>query len=78
MTQRLIGKKKLIDLWVQWWSDANEKNSNASLGLYLGVYVALAVAAIAFLILACWCLMVRMVSRSALRLHKTVLRTVMR
>ncbi|TQB72810.1 hypothetical protein MPDQ_006453 [Monascus purpureus] len=66
------------NLWVQWWSDANEKNSNANLGLYLGVYVALAVAAIVFLILACWCLMVRMVSRSALRLHKTVLRTVMR
>ncbi|RLM01585.1 hypothetical protein CFD26_108938 [Aspergillus turcosus] len=68
----------LIYLWVQWWSDANEKTSNANLGLYLGVYVALAVAAMVFLVLACWYLMVRIVSRSAGRLHQTMLRTVMR
>ncbi|EAW08899.1 putative ABC transporter [Aspergillus clavatus NRRL 1] len=66
------------NLWVQWWSDANEKSSNANLGLYLGVYVALAVAAMVSLVLACWYLMVRIVSRSAGRLHETVLRTVMR
>ncbi|RHZ73317.1 hypothetical protein CDV55_106015 [Aspergillus turcosus] len=66
------------NLWVQWWSDANEKTSNANLGLYLGVYVALAVAAMVFLVLACWYLMVRIVSRSAGRLHQTMLRTMMR
>ncbi|RDW58811.1 ABC transporter-3 [Coleophoma cylindrospora] len=65
-------------LWLQWWSDANEKSPNADLGLYLGVYTALAVAGILSLSLACWYLMVRMVSRSSLQLHSIVLKTVMR
>ncbi|KAJ5794580.1 ABC transporter [Penicillium paradoxum] len=66
------------NLWVQWWSDANEKSSNANVGYYLGVYVALAVIAMVSLVLSSWYLMVRIVSRSAERLHQTVLRTVMR
>ena len=63
---------------MQWWSDANEGTPNANLGLYLGVYVGLAVVAIVTLALACWYFMVRMVSRSSLKLHETVLTTVMR
>ncbi|KAH6659682.1 P-loop containing nucleoside triphosphate hydrolase protein [Truncatella angustata] len=59
-------------VWLKWWSDASTAGGNQSIGLYLGVYAALQMAAVAALV------MVKIVTKSGLELHERLLRVVIR
>ncbi|KAK7941487.1 ABC transporter FUM19 [Apiospora aurea] len=65
-------------IWVQWWSDAAGSNQQRPLGYYLGIFAALCFGCLVGLAFASWTLLVRMVSRAALRLHSRVLEAVFR
>lgn len=35
--------KRVIAVWLKWWSEANEAEPNANVGMYIGVYVSLGI-----------------------------------
>lgn len=41
-------------VWVDWWTAANERNPEAGVGMYLGVYAFLGVIGVVFMTCACW------------------------
>jgi hypothetical protein len=41
-------------VWLQQWSDYNEKHPNQKLGLYIGVYAVLFSIGVFGLIFSCW------------------------
>lgn len=49
-----IAHIRLLDIWVQWWAAANERDPNGRLGYWLGVYAGLGCAAIVCLFVSCW------------------------
>ncbi|KAL5042422.1 hypothetical protein BDW71DRAFT_211179 [Aspergillus fruticulosus] len=59
-------------VWLDIWTSANAEHPNSRIGMYLGVYVFLGIASIAFAIAVSWLLMVNIVSSSALELHERV------
>ncbi|KAF5565576.1 ABC transporter integral membrane type 1 [Fusarium napiforme] len=63
-------------VWIQWWSDATNSTGRKSNGFYLGIYALLCALGLSTLYLACWTSMVTMVTRSAIKLHLMVLKTV--
>ncbi|KAH8195785.1 hypothetical protein TruAng_010059 [Truncatella angustata] len=65
-------------VWLKWWSDASAAGGNQSIGLYLGVYAALQMAAVAAFFLLTWLVMVKIVTKSGLELHERLLRVVIR
>ncbi|KAF2439489.1 hypothetical protein P171DRAFT_490190 [Karstenula rhodostoma CBS 690.94] len=64
-------------IWVKLWAEYNDEFPNQRLGYYLGVYAALGVGAMIFLIISCWQLIIEMVPRSGLAFHKRLLDTVL-
>lgn len=42
-------------IWIDIWTDANQKNANQHLGFYLGVYALLVILSIAGVAGECWC-----------------------
>ncbi|KAG8409595.1 hypothetical protein J3459_017421 [Metarhizium acridum] len=61
-----------------WWSEANEKQANEKVGMYLGVYAALGVLATIGACLAAWTALISIISKSAVKLHSDLLETTMR
>ncbi|KAL5456081.1 hypothetical protein PMIN07_006814 [Paraphaeosphaeria minitans] len=64
-------------IWVKLWAEYNNEFPNRRLGYYLGVYAALGVGAMIFLIISCWQLIIEMVPRSGIAFHKRLLDTVL-
>jgi ATP-binding cassette subfamily C (CFTR/MRP) protein 1 len=64
-------------VWLKWWSDANTRDPNQKIFLYLGVYGLLQVLGLASLSLVAWHALRTMVSRSGARLHLRILDTAM-
>ncbi|KAJ5592008.1 uncharacterized protein N7459_002377 [Penicillium hispanicum] len=62
-------------VWLQQWSDANEKHPNQKLGLYLGIYAFLFGITLITLFFACWALFIRVITKSGLVLHSNLLKT---
>ncbi|KAK4071878.1 hypothetical protein Trihar35433_3942 [Trichoderma harzianum] len=60
-------------VWVDWWTAANERNPEAGVGMYLGIYAFLGIIGVVFMTCACWLMFINMVSKSSLRLHEDVL-----
>ncbi|PWY66113.1 putative multidrug resistance-associated protein [Aspergillus heteromorphus CBS 117.55] len=60
-------------IWLQWWSDANDKSPNSDTGKYIGVYTLIVVASMLTLISACWLLIIDIVGNTALGLHTDLL-----
>ncbi|TWU72156.1 hypothetical protein ED733_003640 [Metarhizium rileyi] len=69
---------ELSSIWIKWWSEANEKQPNEKVGMYLGVYAALGVLAIVGACMAAWTALIPIISKSAVKLHSDVLETTMR
>ncbi|KAI1853220.1 hypothetical protein JX266_001926 [Neoarthrinium moseri] len=65
-------------VWLKWWSDASEAEGNQSIGVYLGVYMALQFAALLTFFLLTWFVIVKIVAKSGLELHGRLLQTVVR
>ncbi|KAL4982719.1 hypothetical protein BDW68DRAFT_182280 [Aspergillus falconensis] len=75
------GRIQSLCVWAVWldiWTSANAEHPNSRIGMYLGVYVFLGIASIAFAIAVSWLLMVNIVSSSALELHERVLSSTFR
>ncbi|KAJ5675249.1 uncharacterized protein N7477_005183 [Penicillium maclennaniae] len=66
---------KFSTVWLQQWSDYNEKHPNQELGLYIGVYTVLFSIGVFCLISACWVLFVKVINNSGLRMHSYLLKT---
>jgi ABC-type multidrug transport system fused ATPase/permease subunit len=60
--------------WLKWWAEDSTSHGNKHLGLYLGVYAALQVAALASSALATWFAFSFMARKSGLSLHSTLLK----
>jgi ABC-type multidrug transport system fused ATPase/permease subunit len=60
--------------WLKWWAEDSTSHGNNDLGLYLGVYAALQVAALACSALATWFSFSFMARKSGLSLHNTLLK----
>ncbi|KAJ5772369.1 multidrug resistance protein [Penicillium odoratum] len=60
--------------WLKWWAEDSTSHGNKDLGVYLGVYAALQVAALASSALATWFAFSFMARKSGLSLHSTLLR----
>ncbi|KAK0756022.1 hypothetical protein N5P37_011395 [Trichoderma harzianum] len=41
-------------VWVDWWTAANERNPEAGVGMYLGIYAFLGIIGVVFMTCACW------------------------
>ncbi|KAL4935954.1 hypothetical protein BDV06DRAFT_205947 [Aspergillus oleicola] len=70
--------REFSTIWVDWWTEANAKHSNSNIGMYLGVYIFFGVFAMLLLVVVCWLVFVRIISKSALRLHDDLLKSTMR
>lgn len=71
--------EKFPDLWVRWWSTANETGrSQHPLGVWIGVAFLLATVASLAVGAAIWTMLVHTVPKSSAQLHKQILDTVMR
>ncbi|KAG8530148.1 uncharacterized protein KY384_005631 [Bacidia gigantensis] len=64
-------------IWLKWWSDANEKHPNERLGYWLGIYALLSVGGLVALIVGCWALIVTMVPQAGRSFHRKLLNTVL-
>ncbi|PYH89769.1 putative multidrug resistance-associated protein [Aspergillus ellipticus CBS 707.79] len=61
------------NIWLQWWSSANEAHPNSDTGKYLGVYTVIFVASLLSFLTCCWLLIVNIVGSTALGLHTDLL-----
>lgn len=43
-----------VAVWVDWWTAANERNPEAGVGMYLGIYAFLGIIGVVFMTCACW------------------------
>ncbi|KAJ5972718.1 multidrug resistance protein [Penicillium vulpinum] len=60
--------------WLKWWAEDNTTHGNKHLGLYLGVYAVLQVAALASSAIATWFAFSFMARKSGLSLHSSLLK----
>ncbi|KAH8672363.1 P-loop containing nucleoside triphosphate hydrolase protein [Ilyonectria robusta] len=67
-----------VALWVQWWTNANEKHPSDRLGYWLGVYGGLALITVLSCALADSIFNMRVLPRTARRFHELLLNTTMR
>ncbi|KAJ5626822.1 ATP-binding cassette transporter [Penicillium herquei] len=65
-------------LWLEWWVEANEKQPNKNLAMYIGVYALLWVLAFTTLIGSLWALIISIINNTGLNLHTYVLRATLR
>ncbi|KAH8900775.1 P-loop containing nucleoside triphosphate hydrolase protein [Thozetella sp. PMI_491] len=62
-------------IWVDIWTEANEKNPNQQLGLYLGVYTVLVVVAVISIFAQCWYFFIDVITNTAFKMHADLLKT---
>ncbi|KND86897.1 Canalicular multispecific organic anion transporter 2 [Tolypocladium ophioglossoides CBS 100239] len=65
-------------VWLKWWAEANEKEPNANLGKWLGVYAVLGIGAITACLFGTWQLFIITINRSGLYFHNLLVDTVSR
>ncbi|KAL4959071.1 P-loop containing nucleoside triphosphate hydrolase protein [Aspergillus stella-maris] len=70
--------REFSTIWIDWWTDANAEHPNSQIGMYLGVYVFFGVFETVLLVFVCWLVFIRIISKSALRLHNDLLKSTMR
>jgi ATP-binding cassette subfamily C (CFTR/MRP) protein 1 len=71
---------KFMEIWVQWWSDANASpsaSSQRSLGFWIGLHIMFALLALLFEFAKFWTILVWAVPHSSAQLHQQILRSVM-
>ncbi|KAJ5627096.1 hypothetical protein N7528_004523 [Penicillium herquei] len=61
-------------LWIQWWSDSNDKDPNGRIGWYLGFYTGFTVVGILFFLIGCVLLFIKIINDTALSLHTDLLK----
>jgi ATP-binding cassette subfamily C (CFTR/MRP) protein 1 len=69
-----------MEIWVQWWSDANASpsaSSQRSLGFWIGLHIMFALLALLFEFAKFWTILVWAVPHSSAQLHQQILRSVM-
>ncbi|KID91337.1 ABC transporter, transmembrane domain, type 1 [Metarhizium guizhouense ARSEF 977] len=64
-------------VWVNWWATANLKQPSSQLAYYVGIYAALSILSVVALFASCWHLIINLVPKTALKVHDTLLRTVL-
>jgi ATP-binding cassette, subfamily C (CFTR/MRP), member 1 len=67
----------LADLLITFWAASVQAHGNGVNGLYLGMYLGAEILSVVSLLVTCSCNMLLMAPRSAKRLHRTILDTVM-
>lgn len=65
-------------IWLKWWTAANDNNEQVDLGRYFGVYCLLLSMIIVTFGVDVYCMFVRIIPVSSERLHWTLVRTTMR
>ncbi|EOO03202.1 putative abc multidrug transporter protein [Phaeoacremonium minimum UCRPA7] len=63
-------------VWLKMWAEHNEKHPDSQLGLYLGVYAALGVGAIACIVIASWGFFVNIIPQTGSFFHQVLATTV--
>ncbi|KAL4798804.1 P-loop containing nucleoside triphosphate hydrolase protein [Aspergillus venezuelensis] len=69
--------REFSTIWIDWWTDVNAEHPNSKVGMYLGVYVFFGILETVLLVLVCWLVFIRIISKSALRLHNDLLKSTM-
>ncbi|RFU75576.1 abc transporter [Trichoderma arundinaceum] len=69
---------QFAQIWLKWWTEANESQSEASTGMYYGIYVTILCLGIAAIGADCWFMFVVLIPRSAEWLHWQLLEATMR
>lgn len=64
-------------IWLQWWSESESSHPGEHQVMYLVVYAVLGLLAIILMSASVWVLIVEMVPRSSIKLHKMLLDTVL-
>ncbi|KAJ6031645.1 multidrug resistance-associated protein [Penicillium herquei] len=64
-------------VWIQEWSSADEQKQKKDIGMYLGVYAAFLIASSLGLTAGCWLLFIKIINRTAIRMHSDLLKTVL-
>ncbi|KAF5671237.1 ABC transporter [Fusarium heterosporum] len=62
-------------IWLKWWAEANAKQPNQNVGMYMGVFAAVGISGVLVTGFACWFAFIRIISNSALHLHSALLET---
>ncbi|KAH7359713.1 multidrug resistance-associated protein [Pyrenochaeta sp. MPI-SDFR-AT-0127] len=65
-------------IWLKWWSEANETDSNKDLGMYMGLYTFFSLFGVLAIAISCWIGIVNMISKSAISLHSDLLISTLR
>ncbi|KAK8079856.1 hypothetical protein PG997_007674 [Apiospora hydei] len=65
-------------VWLKWWTDASAAEGNNGIGLYLGVYAALQVAGVISFFAITWFVLIKIIEKSGLEMHRRLLHAVVR
>lgn len=63
------------EIWLKWWTEASDRPGDVNDGMYYGVYSMLLMLFVVFVGFDCWFMFVKIVPKSAKRLHWTLLNT---
>ncbi|KAF5511663.1 ABC transporter atnG [Colletotrichum siamense] len=66
------------DIWLKWWTEANEQRPNQDLGKWVGVYAALGVGSIVSFFISIWFLFIIIINHSGVYFHSVLLDTTSR
>ncbi|KAI8221422.1 ABC transporter atnG [Colletotrichum sp. SAR 10_99] len=66
------------DIWLKWWTEANEQRPNQDLGKWVGVYAALGVGSIVSFFISIWFLFIVIINHSGVYFHSVLLDTTSR
>ncbi|KAH8703765.1 putative multidrug resistance-associated protein [Talaromyces proteolyticus] len=66
------------NIWIEKWTDANQKQPNIQLGFYLGIYTMLVVLANVSILGECWVFFIKVINNTALKMHSDLLKVTMR
>ncbi|KAL7786231.1 P-loop containing nucleoside triphosphate hydrolase protein [Trichoderma ceciliae] len=69
---------QFAQIWIKWWTEANDSDSDASTGMYYGIYATLLCLGVAAIGVDCWFMFVVLIPRSAEWLHWQLLEATMR
>ncbi|KAK7956876.1 uncharacterized protein PG986_006098 [Apiospora aurea] len=65
-------------VWLKWWTDASAAEGNNDICLYLGVYAALQVAGVISFFAITWFVLIKIIEKSGLEMHRRLLHAVVR
>ncbi|KAJ0288366.1 hypothetical protein CBS470a_004951 [Colletotrichum nupharicola] len=66
------------DIWLKWWTEANEQRPNQDLGKWVGIYTALGVGSIVSFFISIWFLFIVIINHSGVYFHSVLLDTTSR